>query len=70
MKNNQSRSKRLLAKQAQVVEMLNRLQAEAAEHFGKNPDAIGWGDVGDIGAVEQALRQISDKVFKDGEYAE
>ncbi len=34
------------------------------------PDDIHWGHVGDIDETERQLRQISDRMFHEGEYAE
>lgn len=37
------------------IEALRQL---ADNHFGHNPDAIHWGQVGDLGRVDQALDEL------------
>ena len=54
---------------ARIDAMLERLQATSADHFETNPDAIGWGDAGFLADVSADLQHITDRVFKEGEYA-
>jgi hypothetical protein len=37
---------------------LERLQQLADDHFGHGPDAIHWGQVGDLGRVDAGLDEL------------
>jgi len=54
---------------ARIEEMLERLQAASADHFKTNPDDIRWGDAGFLADIADDLQHITDRVFKEGEYA-
>ncbi len=56
-------------KVASIDAMLKRLQSACDDHFFNHPDDIHWGHVGDVSGIEEALKQISDSVFKEGEHA-
>ncbi len=58
-----------IAKVAQIDATLKRLQGACDDHFFNHPDEIHWGHVGDVAGIEEALRRISDSVFKEGEHA-
>jgi len=58
-----------ITKSANVQAMLKRLSDTAADHFDTNPDEINWGNVGDIGDIEEKLKYLCDVVFKEGEHA-
>lgn len=47
-----------VARTAQIHAKLARLQQLADVHFGHDPDAVHWGNVGDLGRVEQALDDL------------
>lgn len=49
--------------------MLERLQAASANHFETNPEEIRWGDAGFLADIASDLEHITDRVFKEGEYA-
>lgn len=49
--------------------MLERLQAASADHFESNPEEIRWGDAGFLADIASDLQHITDRVFKEGEYA-
>lgn len=49
--------------------MLERLQATSADHFESNPEEIRWGDAGFLADIAGDLQHITDRVFKEGEYA-
>lgn len=53
-----------------IKKMLNRLNSHAQTKLSKNADSINWGDVGEIMRLSESLLEISDRVFKEGEYAE
>ena len=40
---------------ASVRDKLIRLNELEQEHFGVDPDALSWGDVGDLGRINRAL---------------
>lgn len=58
-----------IGKAVNIQEMLKRLMEAADDHFGDDPDAITWGHVGSLGAIEEKLRHLCDMVFREGEYA-
>ncbi len=47
-----------LARAAAIHIKLARLQQLAHNHFGHDPEAIHWGNVGDLGRVDQALDDL------------
>ena len=59
-----------MARKAEIDDMLARLQTLSDEHFNANPDDIHWGHVGDLADMATKLREISDRAFGEGEYAE
>ena len=59
-----------IARKAEIDTMLKRLQAFSDNHFDTAPDEVNWGDVGSLGHVAEQLKEITDFVFGEGEYAE
>ncbi len=59
-----------LTRKAEIDTMLARLQGLSDEHFEANPDDIHWGHVGDLADISKNLREICDRAFQEGEYAE
>lgn len=59
-----------MTRKAEIDTMLSRLQALSDEHFEANPDDIHWGHVGDLADISKNLREICDRAFQEGEYAE
>ena len=59
-----------IGKKAEIDEMLARLQSLSDDHFGFDPEAVNWGAVGSIDHVASDLREITDFLFGEGEYAE
>ena len=55
---------------AEIDTMLARLQTLSDEHFEANPDEIHWGHAGDLAGMAKNLREICDRAFQEGEYAE
>jgi division protein CdvB (Snf7/Vps24/ESCRT-III family) len=55
---------------AKIDTMLARLQTLSNEHFSANPDEIHWGHAGDLAGMAKNLREICDRAFQEGEYAE
>jgi hypothetical protein len=58
-----------LAAKTEIDTMLARLTAFNDDHFGTDPDAINWGDVGTLNHYRAKLREISDMAFHEGEHA-
>ncbi len=69
-RNNDKALAAFLTRKAEVDTMLSRLQALSDEHFEANPDEIHWGHVGDLADISKNLREICDRAFQEGEYAE
>jgi len=59
-----------MARKAEIDIMLARLQALSDEHFNTHPDNIDWGHAGDLAHMATKLREITDRAFGEGEYAE
>ena len=59
-----------MARKAEIDTMLARLQGLSGEHFEANPEEIHWGHVGDLADISKNLREICDRAFQEGEYAE
>lgn len=47
-----------LARAAAIHIKLARLQQQADDHFGHDPDTIHWDHVGDLGRVDQGLDDL------------
>ncbi len=58
-----------IGKKTEIDEMLDRLQTLSADHFGFDPEAVNWGSVGSISHVASDLREITDFLFGEGEFA-
>ena len=54
---------------ARIDAMLELLQAASADHFETNPEEIRWGDAGFLADIASDLEHVTDRVFKEGEYA-
>lgn len=59
-----------IAKKVDIDTMLKRLQDLSDNHFDTAPDEVNWADVGSLGHVAEQLKEITDFVFGEGEYAE
>lgn len=51
-----------------IEKILNRLQGACDDHFAINPEDLNWGDVGFLADIDKKLQNISDQVFKEGEF--
>ena len=69
-RNNDKALAAFLTRKAEVDTMLSRLQALSDGHFEASPDEIHWGHVGDLADISKNLREICDRAFQEGEYAE
>jgi len=59
-----------MTRKAEIDTMLARLQGLSLDHFEASPDEIHWGHVGDLADISKNLREICDRAFQEGEYAE
>lgn len=51
-----------------MVDLLTKQEA-AASDFGVSEGSATWQDVGSAEGFEAALQELSDRVFREGEYA-
>ena len=58
-----------LESKAQIDLMIERLSNLSGEHFNTHPDDITWGDVGELMAMAETLKEVTDRAFQEGEYA-
>ena len=56
-------------KKTEIDAMLTRLQALSDDHFGLAPDEVTWGHVTLLADHAELLRRITERAFKEGEYA-
>jgi hypothetical protein len=56
-------------KKAEIDAMLARLQALSDDHFGLGPDEVTWGHVTLLDDYAELLKRITERAFKQGEYA-
>lgn len=68
-KNNDSALNAFMAEKAKIDEKLSRLSALSSDHFGANPDEINWGHVTAMADYAKILQELTDRAFKEGEYA-
>ena len=59
-----------IGKELEIDAMLDRLKALSDDHFNVSPDDVDWGHVGDLGYYAELLKRITDRAFREGEYAE
>ena len=69
-KNQEAALAAFASRKAEIDEMLARLQALSDDHFGFDPEAVNWGAVGSLDHVASDLKDITDFLFGEGEYAE
>lgn len=53
----------------EIGAILARLQSAVDDHLGIVPENVSWGHVGDTAQIASQLREISDRLFHEGEYA-
>jgi len=58
-----------VAKKAEIDRMLARLQSLSDNHFGADPETVGWGEVATLGHHADLLKRITDMAFNEGEHA-
>ena len=54
----------------EISAILARLQSAVDDHLGIAPENVNWGHVGDTAQIASQLREIRDRLFNEGEYAE
>ena len=54
----------------EISAILARLQSAVDDHLGIAPESVNWGHVGDTAQIASQLREIRDRLFHEGEYAE
>jgi hypothetical protein len=47
--------------------LIDRIMGEFLDD--SEPEGVNWGHVGDMGETRNSLREISDRLFHEGEYA-
>jgi len=52
---------------ALIKSRLERLQGAAENHFDLAPEEVHWGHVGDLTRYAEALKDITDSVFNEGD---
>jgi len=70
IRNNDKALAAFIARKGEIDNMLTRLQTLSEEHFNADPEDINWGHVGDLADMATKLREITDRAFGEGEYAE
>ena len=58
-----------VARKVEIDAMLARLQSLSDDHFGADPETVGWGEVATLGHHADLLKQITDMAFNEGEHA-
>ena len=54
---------------AEIDEMLARIAAFSADHFGTSPEEIHWGHASALNHYAIILKRITDSAFSEGENA-
>jgi hypothetical protein len=59
-----------MAHHTAALALIERIH-EAIENYddAPSPEELTWGHVGDMAETERELRQIADRLFREGEYA-
>jgi hypothetical protein len=68
-RSNQQALAAFVQKKTEIDAMLSRLQALSDDHFGLAPDEVTWGHVMLLADHAELLRRITERAFKEGEYA-
>ena len=68
-RSNQEALAAFVQKKAEIDAMLSRLQALSDDHFGLGPDEVTWGHVVVLDDYAKLLKRITERAFKEGEYA-
>ena len=52
-----------IADKTEIDDIIARLVAHSADHFGYSPDDVNWGHVGTLDHYRARLREIADMAF-------
>jgi hypothetical protein len=69
MHENDKALRAFLAAKAEIDTLLERLKDLSEDHFEVSPEQSHWGHVGTLDYYRETLRQITDKAFREGDYA-
>lgn len=69
MTNNNDAKQRYAARLASITRSLERLRKASAENFSVAPENANWCDVTLAHDIDEKLKEICDRVFKEGECA-
>ena len=69
MQNQAEATKKYLDSMQAIDAMLKRLRTVKAKTFATNPNKVNWGHVGDMRRIEIELKEFSDMLFNEGEFA-
>jgi hypothetical protein len=69
MQNQAEATKKYLDSMQAIDAMLKRLRTVKAKTFATDPNKVNWGHVGDMRRIEIELKEFSDMLFNEGEYA-
>ena len=69
MKNQAQATKEYLESMAAVDATLKSISTAKAKMFADDPNTVNWGHVGDMRRIELKLKELSDFIFNEGEYA-
>jgi hypothetical protein len=58
-----------IAHKTAIDTILARLAAPSGDHFNAMPEDVTWAQVGTLGSYLEALHQVSDAAFHEGERA-
>ncbi len=59
-KNNDAALASFMLGKAEIDDLLARIQAASADHFGTAPEAVTWGCAGSLGFVTERLKEIAE----------
>jgi hypothetical protein len=69
MQNQAEATKKYLDSMQAIDAMLKRLRTVKAKTFATDPNKVNWGHVGDMRRIEIELKEFSDMLFNEGEFA-
>lgn len=69
MQNQAEATKKYLDSMQTIDAMLKRLRTVKAKTFATDPNKVNWGHVGDMRRIEIELKEFSDMLFNEGEFA-
>ena len=58
-KSNDAALAAFISGKSKIGDLLTRIQAASADHFGTEPEAVTWGHAGSLGLVTERFREIA-----------